>query len=170
LNYRSAFLQPTELSAYRKVGEHFFREVDWSSGIKRVARLLQQYPEGIFCLWQGDAIVGYMTLWPLLAEAAPALESGELHDDDIDVRWMPEKVCPPHPNWIMTAVAVVPREKEARREIILLLLKFLKASQAANRPCTIYAHAITADGLRFCRRSGFAFLFPHVGDLCCLRG
>jgi hypothetical protein len=169
LNYRSTFLQPTELDAYRKVGEHFFPDVDWSRGIRRVAQLLGQHPEGIFCLWQGSAILGYMTLWPLRAEAAPALENGELRDDDIDAKWVPGRVRPPHSTWIMTAIAVVPSNKTARREIILLLLNFLKTSQAANWPCAIYAHAVTADGLRFCRRTGFEFLFPRVANLCCLR-
>jgi hypothetical protein len=113
-------------------------------------------------------MVGYVSVWPITQQAAEGVESGAIGDDDIDVNCIPESISYPHRNWICTVIVVVPAEKDVRREIILKLLGYLRTIMDDNRPCQIYAHAVTPDGERFCRRTGFKFGFLAIPCLCCL--
>jgi len=163
-------LRPEELPLYEKLGRRLFPDADWKAGIKRVSRLLARWPDGLQTVWYDDQIVGYMGLWPLSAEAASNLESGKLTDNGIDADTMPHALQGRIQNWIMTVIAVAIQAEPLRREAIQSLLAFLDSVRRRNAPTRIYAHAKTADGHRFCARTGFHFLFPHVPQLCVLDG
>jgi hypothetical protein len=162
---RGEWLDPRDLPAYRSLGEKFFPETNWDRGLVRLRSMLEKWPRGIFCVYEQNAIEGYMTLWPLLPEVIPDLESGRLGDDQIAG---PHVASPatPHPFWLMSAVAVVPAEKDRRRAVIGKLLEQFHSTVRANAPCRVFAHAVTADGVRFCTRTGFRFLYPAVKALC----
>ena len=161
-------LRTDELLRYQQIGRRFFPQADWTYGIDRVSKLLACWPDGIHAVWQGDEIAGYLALWPLSDQAARRIESGQLTDNDIDARCLPNKLQGRLANWIMTAVAVVPSDKATRGAIIKLLLGILTSVRSRHAPTQVYAHAVTPEGRRFCARTGFRFLYPHIPNLCVL--
>ena len=161
-------LRTDELLRYQQIGHRFFPQADWTFGIDRVSKLLARWPDGIQTVWQDDEIVGYLTLWPLSDQAARRIESGQLTDNDIDARCLPDKLQGRLANWIMTAIAVVPSDKATRGAIIELLLGILTFIRSRHAPLRLYAHAVTPAGRRFCARTGFRFLFPNIPNLCVL--
>ncbi len=159
-------LKLSELPCYRTAGERFFPEEDWDSGLKRVERMLCRYPDGIIVFKEENEILGYATLWPITNEAARSLETGELLDCHIDEKVIPEDPKLISGNWIITAIGVIPEQKEKRREIILSLLNAIRSRLAPDKRHSVYAHAATESGERFLRRTGFEFSFPSAEKLC----
>jgi Fe-S-cluster containining protein len=155
-----------DLPRYRKVGEHFFPNENWDSGIARVERMLNRYPQGILAFEEDGEILGYITLWPLTNDAAGRLESGDLIDSNIDEQVIPNKESEFTGKWIITAVGVLATGKEKRRQIILSLLNGVMRRRNPDLQNYIYAHAATQDGKRFLNRTGFRFAFPDAEKLC----
>jgi hypothetical protein len=155
-----------DLPAYREIGEHFFPTTDWNRGMERLRGMLAKWPQGIFAVFDEDAIVGYITLWPLQPSVVPGLEAGTVKDEAIDSNSLASEPLERHPYWLMSAVAVRPQAVPERRAIIQLLLRYFHDVVRDNAPCRVYAHTLTADGVRFCTRTGFRFIFPSTKILC----
>lgn len=151
----TGYLPFSDIKDYIALGSTFFPNADWTNAFSRFDRMYKKWSKGIIVYKADRHILGYAALWPLTKKAFSLIENGELQDDDIDADCIAENPTRPHKYWILTAIAISPREKELRRTVITAILDSIKKQLNNYEPCEILAHASTPDGERFLLRTGF---------------
>jgi hypothetical protein len=154
-------LNQEDLPQYIGIGRRFFPDADWAGAPERLGAMLRRWDQGIL-VNRGPAgeIRAYYTLWPITSKAYSSFLDGALKDEDMSVEQMPGEAAFKSHHWIMTAIAVEPKERDLRKSIILAILDDFRNRTERNLPSCVVAHAATDAGLRFLNRTGFAIPNP----------
>jgi hypothetical protein len=137
-----------------------------------------RFPDGnLGCFFCG-VLVGFLSIWPISASDAEALEAGQLHEGQVTPLTLAECQQQPAGHWLCLSIIISDVFRGLAgspiKHLIEQALLRLHAQRLLAEPFHLYAQASTPEGMRLMLRSGFAECrtadqMPNALPLHCVR-